>query len=91
VYRPLELTVPQADPEQPAPETLHVTPWLLVPVTVAVNCFCIPEVTLALVGEIEMLTGLVIVTVALPVADGKAIEVAVTVTVGALGTFAGAV
>lgn len=38
VYSPLLLTLPHADPEQPEPETLHVTAVLLVPLTLAVNC-----------------------------------------------------
>lgn len=42
VYRPVLVTVPQADPVQPAPATDHVTPVFDVFVTVAVNCCVLP-------------------------------------------------
>src|SRR5271166_939666 len=43
VYSPPLVMVPQADPVQPAPETLQVTAVLMIPVTVAVNCCCAPS------------------------------------------------
>lgn len=69
----------------PVVETLpavafHVTPVLLVPLTVAVNC-CVPPVpTAAEVGEIEMdTTGTLTLTVADADLVGAAALVAVTV------------
>src|SRR6266542_7094494 len=38
------------------PSTYHLTPVLVVPVTVAVNCFVVFVGTLALVGEMEIAT-----------------------------------
>jgi hypothetical protein len=43
--------VPQVAPLHPVPTTVHVTPVLLVPVTVAVNCCCAPVGTVAVSGE----------------------------------------
>ena len=43
VYSPLPEIVPQVTPVQPLPDMLQVTIWLLVPVTVALNC-CVPPV-----------------------------------------------
>lgn len=39
VYKPLLEIVPHADPLQPEPATLQVTAVLLLPVTLAVNCW----------------------------------------------------
>jgi len=83
--------VPQAAPLQPVPERLQVTAVLLVPVTVAVNCCCAPTVTFTAVGDTDTATGGKTVTVALADFVESACEVAVTVTVAGLGTFAGAV
>jgi hypothetical protein len=41
-YRPVEEIVPHAAATQPAPETVHVTAVLDVPVTLAENCCCPP-------------------------------------------------
>ena len=38
VYKPAEEMDPQDPATQPVPETLHVTLWLAVPVTEAINC-----------------------------------------------------
>ena len=85
--------MPQIVPEQPMPETLHVTAVLLEPVTLAVNCCVAPTFSAALVGEILMLTapGAAIVTVVEPVMDVFESNVAVTTTVFGLGAVAGAV
>lgn len=64
VYIPLVLIAPQALPEQPLPPRLQVTFVLLLPVTVAVNCFCCPVVTCAVEGATETTTFGVIVTTA---------------------------
>lgn len=82
--------VPQADPEQPVPDRVHVTALLVVPVTVAVNCCCVPVTTVAVVGDTETWTN-VIVTVAVADLVGSACEVAVTLTVLGVGTLVGAV
>ena len=67
---------------------------LVVPVTLAVNCFDWPACTVALVGEMETLTGAGAATIAtLALADlvGSATLRAVTVTDEPDGTAAGAV
>ena len=90
VYRPPLVIVPHAAPLQPAPERLHVTVVLFVPVTVAVNC-CWPAVgTWALLGETATLTT-TMVTVAVADFVGSAFEVAVTLTADGVGTLVGAV
>ncbi|MGB2621956.1 MAG: hypothetical protein WA857_16770 [Candidatus Acidiferrum sp.] len=43
--------VPHVAPLHPAPLTLHVTPTLEAPVTVAVNCWIAPAATVVLVGD----------------------------------------
>jgi hypothetical protein len=55
VYKPVLEMLPFVDP----PATLHVTPVLDVPVTVAVNCCVCPTPTLAVVGEMETETPVV--------------------------------
>lgn len=72
---------------------VHVTAVLVVPVTVAVNCFCALTPTWAVVGEIEIPTTVpeVIVTVADPDLVGSDSKVAVTATIGGFGALAGAV
>lgn len=40
VYTPPEVIVPHPDPPQDAPERLHVTPVIVVPLTKATNCSC---------------------------------------------------
>ena len=45
VYSPLVDIVPQAAPVQPLPVMLHDALVFVVPVMVAVNCFCLPAVT----------------------------------------------
>ena len=89
VYRPLEI-VPQADPVQPAPESVQLTAVLLVPPTVAANGWARVTFTLAAGGATPMVTG-VMVTVAAPDLLGSSCEVAVTVTVLGEGAEVGAV
>jgi hypothetical protein len=69
----------------------HVTPVLVVPVTVAVNCCVCDAVREAVVGVIETLTGGVRAKLALADLVGSAALVAVTAMVWALETEAGAV
>jgi hypothetical protein len=48
--------VPVEEAPPITPSTDHFTPTLVVPVTVAMNCFVVFSVTLALVGEMEIAT-----------------------------------
>jgi hypothetical protein len=100
LYSPLVLMVPNVEFPPVTPFTFHVTDLFVVLVTVAVNCLDFPTRTLALVGEMLMLTGggggggcgSVTVTDALPTAGGlTALLLACTVTVAGTGTAAGAV
>lgn len=91
VYSPVVEIVPQAAPEQPLPLTVHVTAVFEVFATDAVNCLVSPAKTDALVGDIVTETGNVTVTVADADFVVSACDVAVTLTVGGLGTAAGAV
>ncbi len=93
VYKPDEVTVPHADPVQPAPATDHVTAVFVVLETVALNCCVLPVCTVALVGEIVTDTGggVLIVTDAAADLVVSACDVARTVTVLGLGAVAGAV
>ena len=84
-------TKPQDFAEQPLPLTLQVTAVLVDPVTVAVNCCVCPVVTCAAAGETCTTIGGVTVTTACADLLGFAVEVAVTVTCGGLGTELGAV
>lgn len=73
----------------------HVTVWLVVLFTVALNCTVLPTRTDALVGEIVTLMGgggggPVIVTDAVPVTAGVVLLVACTVTVAGVGATLGA-
>ena len=85
VYKPLVLTVPTVALPPFTPSTDQVTPVLLVPVTVAVNC-CVPLMaTIAVAGEnVTVMTGGTItgltVTAALALLVGSAFDTAVTVT-----------
>jgi hypothetical protein len=63
---------------------------LLLPLTVARNCWLPPTATFAVVGEIVTPTGGTIVTDAVPDLVGSAADVAVTTTSAGLGTAAGA-
>jgi hypothetical protein len=79
--------VPLAAP----PATLQVTAVLVVPVTVAVNCWVCPTPTLAVDGETDTLTLCVMVIVAEADTVVSAAEVAVIVTVApCAGSAAGA-
>jgi hypothetical protein len=75
---------------QPDPLTIHVTAVLVVPVTVAVNCWVVLTLMDADVGETVIATG-VIVTAAAADLVLSACEVTVTVTVFGLGAVPGAV
>jgi hypothetical protein len=72
--------------------TCQVTPVLVVPVTVPVNCWVLPAVTLALVGLTDTATDGVaeMFTVALAEAVVLAALVAVTVTLPPEGAVPGA-
>ncbi len=84
-YSPLLLIVP-------GPAVLQVTAVLVVPWTVAVNCCVAPRITVAVAGvTVTVTTGAVMVIVAVSDLVGSSFEVAVTVTVGGLGTVSGAV
>jgi hypothetical protein len=91
VYKPEGDTVPHTSPAHPKPEMLQATAVLALPVTTAVNCFCAPVVTCALVGEMEIETDEPIVTVAVAETVKSARDVAVTVTLGGVGDVIGAV
>src|SRR5207302_8150871 len=87
------LIVPQPG-EQGVPPCVSVqlTPLLLGSfVTVAVNCWVVFAVTLAVAGETETAIGTVTVTVATADFVVSAAEIAVTVTCAGLGTADGAV
>ena len=88
---PALVIVPQAAPAHPVPETLQFTAVFVVPVTVAVNLWRPPVATFAEAGETETATGSTTVTVVEADLLVSATEVAVTVTVGGIGTEAGAV
>ncbi len=85
--------MPHATPVQPAPERLQVTAWLAAAgLTVAVNC-CAPVIwSVAAVGETDTPVG---AGMSIIVAEAdlllSAAEVAVSVSVAGVGTFAGAV
>lgn len=91
VYKPAEVTVPQAEPVQPVPLRVQVIAPLLVPLTIAWNCCCAPTVTSAVVGEMVTDIGTAIFTCAEADLLVSACDVAVTVTDGGFGTIAGAV
>lgn len=91
VYKPPELMAPQALPVHPVPDTLHVTLVFVDPVTVAVNCCCLPTTTCAEMGEIFTATDGTIVATAVLSFVVSATEVAVTLTCAGLGTVVGAV
>jgi hypothetical protein len=90
-YNPELVMVPQVKPEQPLPLILQVTLWLLVPVTLAVNCLYAPVTTSAVDGVTVTTTGGTIVTAADCDLVGSATEVAVTETCAGLGNELGAV
>jgi len=89
----LDATVPQEDPLQPGPFTLHATDVFVVPVTVAVK-ESVPAVgTEALVGLMLSKTAVAATMEMLAEADlvGSATLVTVTLRVAGAGTLAGAV
>jgi len=54
--------VPHAPPLQPGPPKLHVTALFALPVTVAVNCWVVPTVTVELPGATEIPTAAAVET-----------------------------
>jgi hypothetical protein len=78
VYTPVLEIVPVAAAPPITPSTDHCTPRFVVPVTVAVNCFVVFAVTLAVVG-LTVIATLVTVTAALAVFVVSALLVTVTV------------
>lgn len=91
VYRPEELTVPQAAPEHPDPLTDQFTAVFVLPLTIELNCCCAPTANSTVVGEMVTTTGVTMLTWAEADFVVSACEVAVTVTTDGLGTVAGAV
>ena len=84
------MMVPQDEPWQPVPDIVQVRAVFWVPVTLAMNC-CYPFTGIVTeVGDMVTLTPLACnVTIAVPLVPSM-IDMAVTVTVGKLGTLAGA-
>jgi hypothetical protein len=91
VYKPTDEIVPQARPVQPAPEMLHDTSVLAVPLTLALNCLEPEGATVAEVGEIVIVTTGTTVTEAVADLPGSATDVAVIEKNGGDGGTAGAV
>lgn len=93
LYEPLALIVPVAAAPPVTPFTCQITAVFVVFVTVATNCCVNPTCTAGDLGLIAtlMAAGAVTVTVAAPAFVVSACEIAVTVTVPPVGTFAGAV
>jgi hypothetical protein len=91
VYKPPAVIVPQLEPLQPPPETLHETVVFALPVTAAENCRVAEGPSFAEVGEIAMLTWGTTVTAALADLDESATDVAVSEKNAGFGGTAGAV
>ena len=87
------MRVPQAEPEQPAPDRNQVTPWFAESFCTEAEKFA--EVATCMVAEagvIDTLTAgaLTIVTVVEAVLEESATEATVSVTVAGVGTAVGA-
>jgi hypothetical protein len=82
-YMPAVEMLPTTSLPPGVPSTYHLTPIFVVPVTVATNCLVWVPITVALVGEMVIVTGagLVTVTVALALCVGAAFAVIETVCV----------
>jgi hypothetical protein len=91
VYSPLVLMLPQADPPHPLPDMLQITRALELPLTVAVNCNWARGFSWAEGGDTLTEAAATSVTAAEAAADGSAIAVAFTATLGGAGRVAGAV
>jgi hypothetical protein len=91
VYSPVVLMLPQADPLHPLPDRLQITTALELPLTLAVNCNWALGFSWAEGGDTVTEAGAPSVTAAEAVADGSAIAVAFTATLGGVGRVAGAV
>jgi hypothetical protein len=85
VYNPPDEIVPQPLPAQPAPEMLHDTTVLEVPLTLAANCLELEGAIVAALGEIVTVTTGTIVTEAVADSLGSATDVAVTEKNGGVG------
>ena len=85
--------VPQLLPEHPTPVRVQFTARFVVFETVAENCVPVAAGTVAVPGVTETMIGVGAVSVIMAEADfvASAADVAVSVTVGEEGTFAGAV
>jgi len=84
VYSPVLLIVPRVEFPPTTPPALQVTAVLVGPVTVAVNCCCVPAGTEAVAGDTVTVT-CATVAVVLPLTLGVAVLVAVMVTCAGLG------
>jgi len=93
VYKPPVVILPQDGPPQPNPVTLQVTPVLVDPVTVALNCCCAPVLSSTLPGDTLTLTteGAITVTVVEPEIAWFDSDVALTLTIFGVGALDGAV
>ena len=91
VYQPAAVIMPQPEPAQPVPETLHDTAVFELPVTCAENCREAEGASVAEIGEMVILTTGKIVTVAVANFVGSATDVATTERNGGFGGRAGAV
>jgi hypothetical protein len=80
-YKPAVEMFPVVSFPDRTPSTYHLTPVFVEPVTVATNCLVAVPVTLALVGEMLIVTGVgaLTVTVALALCVESAFEVMDTV------------
>ena len=86
-------TVPHAEPVHPVPETVQFTVVLEVLLTVAANCALVPAGTVAVPGETTTVMAGAVVNVIVAESNfvASATDVAVSVTVGEVGTVAGGV
>ena len=91
LYKPPVPMVPTVLFPPVIPLTCHETDWLVAPLTVAVNLCVLPVRTAACAGETPTVILGVIVTLAVPKADGVLLLAASTITVGDGGTVEGAV
>jgi hypothetical protein len=91
VYNPLALMLPQADALHPLPEMLQMTKALELPLTLAVNCNWALGFNWTEGGDTLTEAAANSVTAAEAEADGSAVAVAFTVTLGGAGRLAGAV
>jgi hypothetical protein len=91
VYTPVAEIMPTVAFPPATLLTLQVTVVLEDPLTVAMNVWVMPVCTLAVIGVIDTMTGVVMVTCAEADFVGSAADVADTVTVAGVGADTGAV